>query len=210
MLPLITKLRTIAQATETVDPVDVTVDTPYTGVCQRPRAFQPRNRTLKLLALLGILVQALGCGMGFTNDSIPEGRSVIKGRVVLAANPSTPLANATVTITTTPPGQGTLNYIVVSGVDGSFGVTGILTGPIDSNVTVTVAPNDASVQKQRFSFLLTNDRDTYVIAALPPSTLALSQATSVLLTTVGGISEYRTVQCSGAGRDGICSGSCRT
>jgi hypothetical protein len=150
------------------------------------RSHVSAKRLVWPIALTLLIAHTFGCGSGFTNDSIPDGRSVIKGRVVLASNPTISVPNATVTITTTPPHLGTLQYIVVSGADGGFEVNGIEVGPTNSNVTVTVAPNDPTIQQQRFSFLLTNQQNTYVVAALPPASLNLATVANVTLTTVAG------------------------
>ncbi len=126
-----------------------------------------------------------GCGAGlasFTGGSIPPGRSVIQGTVVQATGSHAIVANAVVTIVTTPTGSSPLTYRVVTDNTGFFAVNGLPTGVVNSPVAVTVQPPDNTLQQQQFSFLLANQRGTYVLATLPPAGFQLTKVAKVTIT----------------------------
>jgi hypothetical protein len=140
------------------------------------------------LAMLCCLILAVsGCATSFTGDGIPPGRSAVIGLVVHADNPQLPVANALVNVTTTVIGRGlsvtrgTTSYPVYSDDAGKFQITGIPTDKIDSNVTVTVDPNDKTLLPQRITFRLANGRPTALILALPPAAFPLNKIATIKL-----------------------------
>ena len=128
-----------------------------------------------------------GCGTNsLIGGGIPEGRSVIKGRVVAADNPRQGIGKLAVTIYSTPTGEATTAYRVNADANGLFEVTGIATGrrpntnpPTVSNVVVSVNTFGTPYQSQKVAFLLTEKRTASVILALPPIGFDTSQVGSV-------------------------------
>jgi hypothetical protein len=143
-----------------------------------------------MVVLCAVFLHLCGCGTAFTGDGIPPGRSVIVGRVVQAANSQVSVPNATVTITATVvgrsvvAGRGTSQYIVYTDNQGMFAVNGIGTDQIASTVSVSVVPQDTSLQSQKIVFSLANGRPTDLIVSLPPTTLALNKVANVVLTEI--------------------------
>ncbi len=128
-----------------------------------------------------------GCGLSsFTNGSIPEGKSVVRGRVVAADNAQMPIANVAVTLLSTPTGEMTQTFRVLTDAQGEFSVLGINTGkravgtsPTVSSVVVSVDTSKTPYVPQKIAFLLTADRATSVILAVPPASFDLTQVGSV-------------------------------
>ena len=153
--------------------------------------FRSAMRSAMLLA--GCLFASLlsGCGTGFTNDSIPEGRSVIYGRVVASNNPTVGVSNVVVTVYDAPQnGEAMVSYGVITLSDGSFTVNNIATGkhpkgaaPTVSSVTVSVNTNRTGYQPQKVSFLLTDSRPATVVLAVPPTGFKFDQVGGVSVTT---------------------------
>src|SRR5579864_1524414 len=101
-----------------------------------------------ILALLALAPAGLaGCADGFTNGSIPPGRSAVKGKIVHAENPLLPVPNAIVTLVTSP-NNVTQTFSVYSDANGNFELDSIPTGPVSSDVTLSVNANDPSFQRQ--------------------------------------------------------------
>ena len=129
-----------------------------------------------------------GCGTNsLIGGGIPEGRSVIKGRVIAADNPRQGIGKVAVTVYSTPMGEATTAYRVNADANGLFEVKKIATGrrpdtnpPTVSNVVVSVNTFGTLYQSQKVALLLTEKRTASVILALPPNGFDTSQ--------VGGIS----------------------
>ena len=127
-----------------------------------------------------------GCGNSFTYGGIPEGKSVVRGRVVAADNPQLPLVRATVTLLSTPTGETTQALSVLTDAQGQFSISGINTGkrpngtsPTVSNVVVSVDMSKTAYQSQKVAFLLTADRPASVVLAVPPTNFDLTQVGTV-------------------------------
>lgn len=141
--------------------------------------------TMAAIALTVSASVLTGCSSGgsfFTGGSVPPGRSTIIGQVVTATGSHTPIADATVTITTMPPNSSLLTYRVYTNSSGNFEVDGLPTGVVNSNVTVSVTPSSGTLQPQSINFLLANQRGTNVIMALPPAGYNLQQVAKVVVT----------------------------
>ena len=139
-----------------------------------------------LVAWLLLLAAVTGCGTGLTGGGIPEGKSVVRGRVVAADNAQTPIANVAVTLLSTPTGEKTQTFSVLTDAQGEFSVLGIYTGkravgtpPTVSSVVVSVDTSKTPYVPQKIAFLLTADRATSVILAVPPTSFDLTQVGSV-------------------------------
>ncbi len=140
------------------------------------RASNRRQLPCALL-LLGIAMLILhGCGgiSAFTDGSIPNGRSIIRGRVVTAKDPTIAVANAIVTVSSTPLDNGTATFRVRTDANGAFSIGNIPTGKISTavpnpttNVTLLVEPADGTLQRQRLMLPLTKDRPVDALVALP-------------------------------------------
>lgn len=153
-------------------------------LCQFAKRSQPASLYLLALLLGVVSLFTSGCGgslSSFTGGGIPPGRSAVLGQVILSANPTQPVPNATVSITTSTPNGQFLTYQVYTDSNGQFAINGIPTGSVDSPVKVQVLPNDSSLQPQTFSFLLHNNRPTQLVIALLPVGFS---ATSVAKITV--------------------------
>lgn len=146
------------------------------------------GRVSALILLAGLLLQLVGCGLPFTNGGIPEGKSTVKGRVIAANNSLMAVANVPVTLYSTPPGETTSAYRVVTDSLGQFVFNSVPTGkhpknhPLTiANVVVTVDTKLVPYQPQRVSFLLTESQPTSVVMALPPTGFDVAQVGSVSL-----------------------------
>lgn len=131
-----------------------------------------------------------GCGTAFTNGGIPEGRSVISGRVVASNNPQLPVPYVVVTVYATPTGESTVAYRKFTDAQGQFTFSGIVTGqrptgsaPTVSSVTVAVNTDHTGYQSQQVSLLLTEARPVSVMLSVPPTGFDLTQVGSVSVTT---------------------------
>jgi hypothetical protein len=158
-----------------------------------PRTGSPsvRLRAHHRCALLlcgGIALSLVGCATSFTGDGIPPGRSTVLGKVVRADSPTVPVANALVTITVTVVGHGvsagrsTNEYEFYTYSDGTFAANNIPTDSTSSNATISVAPNNSALQTQKIEFILTNNRPSDIIVALPSASFALNKVNSIKLT----------------------------
>lgn len=151
-------------------------------------ADAPGIMLLRKIVLACVLTLCMGgCGLNsFTNGSIPEGKSVVRGRVVAADNAQMPLANVAVTLLSTPTGEMTQTFRVLTDAQGEFSVLGINTGkravgtpPTVSSVVVSVDTSKTPYVPQKIAFLLTADRATSVVLAVPPASFDLTQVGSV-------------------------------
>jgi hypothetical protein len=68
------------------------------------------------------------------------------------------------------------------------------TGAVNSPVEVTVQPPDTTLQQQHFSFLLANQRGTYVLATLPPAGYQLAKVAKVTITPQTGTGATQSYQ----------------
>ncbi len=153
-------------------------------------SFTPAAKwTRRCVLLVGsaLLCGLCGCGVGFTGDGVPDGKSRIVGKVLVADNPQQSLANLVVTVVSTPTGKQTVSYRVITDAQGQFSVDGIVTGkhlangPLSvTNVVVSVDPAKTPYQAQKVSLLLTENRATEVVLAMPPTAFDVNQ--------VGGVS----------------------
>ena len=155
----------------------------YARLCQRDAC---KNMIICVFSTLIMLVTVTGCGTGFTGDGIPEGKSVMRGRVVAADNTQLPLARATVTLLSTPTGETTQALRVQTDAQGQFTFSGINTGrrpvgtsPTVSNVVVSVDMSNTPYQSQKVALLLTADRPASVVLAVPPASFDLTQVGTV-------------------------------
>ena len=148
-----------------------------------------RKRVIALLlcVISFLSVMLWGCGgiTSFTGGGIPPRRSAVIGKVVQAANPLQPAPNATVTISTIPPNSSLLSYKVYTDANGAFEVNGIPTGSVTGTITIQVDPNDASLQSQHFSFLITNGRPANLVISLPSASFNLAAVSKVIVTAQG-------------------------
>lgn len=141
--------------------------------------------------VLFLILSLSGCGLtSLTDGGIPNGKSVIKGRVIVSDNPQQPLANYTVTVITTPTGKPTATYRVVTDAQGLFTVNDIVTGkhlkngPLSvTNVAVSVDPGKTPYQAQKVNLLLTENKPANVVMALPPVGFDLAQVGGVSVTS---------------------------
>lgn len=136
----------------------------------------------------------MGC-TGFTNGGIPEGRSVLYGRVVASDNPQNGLAGVIVTAYTTPTGEPTSAYRVYTDAQGNFTISGIATGkmpvgsqPSSSNVTVNVNPSPNPYLTQQVNLHLTANRPASVLLATPPQGFDFTKVGGVKVTVQTDIS----------------------
>lgn len=165
-----------------------------------------------LLSWAMLLMSATGCGTGFTGGGIPEGKSVVRGRVVAADNAQMPIANVAVTLLSTPTGEVTQTFRVLTDAQGEFSVLGINTGkravgtsPTVSSVVVSVDTSKTPYVPQKIAFLLTADRATSVILAVPPTSFDLTQVGSVSVKA-----DTSTPPDSGSGPSGLVRGGMLT
>ena len=151
--------------------------------CPACGALRPLSANrLRRLACAALLLGGAGCGgggLGFTGGGVPIGKAVLKGRVVAAANPSQPLANAQVTVIATP--LSGARYLVTTTTDqnGFFTATDIPTDAVTGVVTADAVSVDGAYKEQRVSFLARNNHQATLIFALPPATYALDPGTKI-------------------------------
>jgi hypothetical protein len=128
-----------------------------------------------------------GCGVSsLIGGGIPEGRSVVKGRVIAADDPKRGVGKVAVTVFSTPTGEPTVAYRVNADDNGLFEVNNIVTGrrpdnnpPTVSNVVVSVNTFGTPYQPQKVALLLTEKRTASVILAVPPTGFDTSQVGGV-------------------------------
>lgn len=139
-----------------------------------------------LLCFASLILHGCGGLTAFTDGSIPNGRSVIRGRVVTAKDPTVAVPNAIVTVTSTPLDNGTATFRVRTDANGAFSIGNIPTGKISTavpdpttNVNILVEPADGTLQAQRLSLPLTKDRPVNALVALPATGFDTSLVGSV-------------------------------
>ena len=150
-----------------------------------------RHRLLALSIGLVLLLALAGCGgNSLIGDGIPPGKSAIKGKVIVADIPQKSLAGLIVTLVSTPTGKPTVSYRVITDALGQFSVDGIVTGkhndngPLSvTNVVVSVDPAKTPYQAQKISLLLTENRATQVVLAMPPVSFDANQVGGVSITS---------------------------
>lgn len=158
-----------------------------------------------ILAGSALLCGFCGCGgLSFTGDGVPDGKSRVVGKVLVADNPQQSLANLIVTVVSTPVGKPTVSYRVTTDAQGQFSVEGIVTGkhlkngPLSvTNVVVSVDPAKTPYQGQKVSLLLTENRATQVVLAMPPTAFDANQVGGVSITAPtasGGVTSGSTFQ----------------
>lgn len=134
-------------------------------------------RLIALAACCCLWWLSAGCGTNsLIGGGIPEGRSVIRGRVIAADDPKRGVGKVAVTVYSTPTGEPTVAYRVNADDNGLFEVKNIATGkrpdsspPTISNVVVSVNTFGTSYQSQKVALLLTEKRTASVILAVPPN-----------------------------------------
>ena len=148
--------------------------------------FAP-HRVLRRLVLLSALVCGLfalhGCGgsSGFTGGGVPIGKAALNGRLISAANPQLPLANAQISILATPNQSAAQTITTTTDANGMFHVTGIPTDAINGTVTVSAMPQGAAFLSQQVTFLIVNQHSANLIMALPPADYHFAPGTSLAI-----------------------------
>ncbi len=139
------------------------------------------------LLLVGLICLLSGCGIGnsFTGGGVPIGKAVIKGQVVSATMPNSPIPNANVIVsvsTNTRVGE-TLNATADS--QGRFNFPNIPVDTAPTSIRVAVIPPSGDFVPQQVFFKLDKDKTANLIMSLVPPTVDVSSAANVALSSDG-------------------------
>ena len=141
------------------------------------------RRFFVLPALACGLFALHGCGgnSGFTGGGVPIGKAALAGKLISAANPQLPLANAQIRILATPNQSAAQTITTTTDANGMFRVTDIPTDAINGTVTVSAMPQNSGFLPQQVTFLVVNQHSANLIMALPPAEYHLAPGTSLAI-----------------------------
>jgi hypothetical protein len=124
---------------------------------------------------LALLATLAGCGgNGFTGGGVPIGKSRLKGLVLSAESPRTPVPNALITVRARS-GSNVFTIQRLTDTLGVFDIADIPTNEVTGEVEVSVTPENPALRSQQVAFLLSNGRTASLIVSLPRFSYDIAQ-----------------------------------
>ena len=144
---------------------------PYNCVKRRLAAF------FACLTLGGVLLPLGGCNLanGFTGGGVPIGKLRLSGRVVLAEQPNSPLANARVNVFQFSREKATYSFNLMTDSQGRFDFTELPSGSHSNTLQVAITPPSSQFRTQTLNFTLLPNQSAYLIATVAKTSYNVDQ-----------------------------------